>query len=196
MGATMPPEDEKKELQEWLTQSTKIQEVVLKAAEVISSRIQETQKVWEEALRPFAAQVEKFQNFFQESLGPFLQQVAKAFKELPPHAQRAVLTLASHGWFFDLDMTPSELWRLSEAFSNNEEAKAEEELADYFESRVVEIKNNVIERFPKRKACLDEAFLAHLNGYYYLSIPVLLAQTDGICKEAVGHHLFIKNRKD
>lgn len=192
----MSTDDNKNELQEWLTQSTKIQDVVLKAVEDFSSQIKESQKIWEEALQPIVAQVEKFQSFFQESLGPFLQQVAKAFKELPPQTQRAVLTLASHGWFFDLDMTPSELWRLSADFSKNEVARAEDELANYFDSHVNEIKNDVTQRFPNRKACLDEAFLAHLKGCYYLSIPVFLAQTDGICKEAVGHHLFIKSRKD
>jgi hypothetical protein len=151
--------------------------------------------VFEEVLRPIAAQMAEFKRMIQESFGPLFQRVSKAFADLPPQAQRAVLALANHGWFFDLEMTPADLWQLEKLFSNGDAEQAEEALTEYFECRVGDIQAATIKRFPNRKACLEEAFQAHVNGSYYLSIPVLFAQTDGICKETVGHYLFIRKDK-
>ena len=39
------------------------------------------------------------------------------------------------------------------------------------------------------------AFNAHRRQEYELAIPVILAQTGGICKEVVNEYLFIKNNK-
>ncbi len=39
---------------------------------------------------------------------------------------------------------------------------------------------------------IESAFNAHRREKYELSIPVFLAQTDGICKETMDQYLFIK----
>ncbi|GAH80009.1 unnamed protein product, partial [marine sediment metagenome] len=43
-----------------------------------------------------------------------------------------------------------------------------------------EIKEKLIARFPNRKDALESAFKAHRNEDYFLSIPVFLAQTEGM----------------
>jgi hypothetical protein len=40
---------------------------------------------------------------------------------------------------------------------------------------------------------MKPAFNAHRREEYVLSIPIFLAQTDGICKEMAGYYLFIKS---
>lgn len=65
----------------------------------------------------------------------------------------------------------------------------------YFESRVGEIEESISKRFPSREKLIRAAFKAHRRQEYELSIPVFLAQTDGICKEVVKQYLFTKQNK-
>lgn len=70
--------------------------------------------------------------------------------------------------------------------------EAENSLVEYFESRVDGIEESIVGRFPHRKGVVSAAFSAHQRGDYVLSIPVLLAQTDGICQEVMKCHFFQK----
>ena len=39
-----------------------------------------------------------------------------------------------------------------------------------------------------------QVFIAHRKGLYYVTVPTLLAQADGVCLDLLGEHFFIKNR--
>lgn len=71
----------------------------------------------------------------------------------------------------------------------------ENALVDYFEGRVDEIEESIVKIFPHRAHLIRAAFNAHRREEYELSIPVLLAQTDGICKDATNQYFFIKKDK-
>src|SRR5215212_183816 len=81
-------------------------------------------------------------------------------------------------------------FELSQALGRGEIEKSEKALAAYFELRVNEIERFVAEAHPKRAKVLASAFAAHRAGQFDLSIPVLLAQTDGICRDVAGQYLF------
>lgn len=51
------------------------------------------------------------------------------------------------------------------------------------------------EAYPDRYNIIKEAFYAHDNGLYNISIPAMLAQTDGIAKEIFNVSLYSKERK-
>jgi hypothetical protein len=128
----------------------------------------------------------------------FQSQVAatrRHFAELPTRLQEAVLTLAANGWYFDVNMPLSALWALEGMLAGGDVVAADEALAEYFEGEVVNIEARLIDLFPHRGALIRSAFDAHRRQEYELSIPVVLAQVDGICKEAIDNYFFIKERR-
>jgi hypothetical protein len=132
--------------------------------------------------------VQKFLTY----VAPALERLREIYQELPPKVQDAILLLGEHGWYFDLNMPLSGLWRLQKALSEGDIQDAEEALVKYFESRIDEIESSVLEKFPERKELIEAAFNAHRSGDYILSIPVFLAQVDGVCKDVVGKYFFMK----
>ena len=123
----------------------------------------------------------EFQKSIQGLITPAFEQLQESFRRLPPRTQEAVLLLGEHGWYLDLEMPIPGLWELKKALSEGNVEEAEEALAEYFTGRLDEIEASIIERFPNRQKMIRAAFNAHRRQEYELSIPVFLAQTDGIC---------------
>jgi hypothetical protein len=146
-------------------------------------------------LSPLTKQVAEFQKSLQGLICPAFEQLQRSFRELPPRTQEALLLLGANGWYLDLEMPLPGLWELKKALSEGNVAEAEEALVEYFEDELEKIETSITERFPHRAHLIRAAFNAHRRQEYELSIPVLLAQTDGICKEVVNQYLFIKQNK-
>ena len=60
----------------------------------------------------------------------------------------------------------------------------------FFRGRVNDIGNQLKEAYPKRSQIFEEAFEAHREAKYCLSIPVLLAQCDGLMHHQFGQSWF------
>lgn len=127
-------------------------------------------------------------------ISPALENFIESFRELPEQTQTALLTLGNHGWFFDLEMPMSSLWALEAALNEGNIAEAEAALADYYRENLDIIENRLCSKFPHRAKIIKAAFSAHRRGEYELSIPIFLAQTDGICYEVINHYYFIRVR--
>ncbi len=92
--------------------------------------------------------------------------------------------LAQHGWFVSFHGTG--LGLMSSAFSLFDRGKLEEGNAlfgDHIESLLPVIEASTELNFPERATILSDAFRAHSEGRYALSIPVFLSQADGIAAE-------------
>jgi hypothetical protein len=126
---------------------------------------------------------------------PAFEQFHPNLRELPIRTRDALLILGMHGWYLDFKMPLSKLWKFQKAFSKGNAEDAEKALADYFEGRLNEIEISISERFPHRAHFVRAAFDAHRRKEYVLSIPVLFAQSDGMCKESVNQYLFVKRGK-
>jgi len=206
------------QLRAQLTPSLKIQETLKKslgplleaqtALEKAVGPIISQQNRWGELIESFkvpqfavpdlsilAEQTSHFQKVLRECITPAFERLQRSFRDLPPRTQEALLLLGDHGWYLDLEMPLPGLWELKEALSEGNVAEAENALAEHFEARQEEIEKSISERFPHRAHLIRAAFNAHRREEYELSIPVLLAQTDGICKELVHQYLFIKRNK-
>lgn len=146
-------------------------------------------------LSPFTKQIQQYQKSLSGIITPAFEELQGSFRELPPKIQDALLLLAQHGWYLDFNMPLPSLWDIREAISSGEIDEVEETLVEYFENQLDEIENSFSAQFPHRSHIIASAFKAHRNGEYFLSIPVLLAQTDGICKEVVDQYLFMKKDK-
>ena len=146
-------------------------------------------------LASLTKQAEEFKKSIERLISPAFEQLQRSFLELPPRTQEALILLGTHGWYLDLQMSLPGLWELKKALTDGNVTEAEDALVKYFESRLDETEKSIVERFPKRQKLISAAFNAHRRQEYELSIPVLLAQTDGICKEVVNEYLFLKHNK-
>lgn len=144
----------------------------------------------------FTSHVNNLQIAIQKPIIPIFDDLKNSFQELPKHIQEVLLLLGENGWYLDLEMPLPTLWYLRDILDEGNLLKAEKILVKYFENRLCELEKSILKKFPRRKHLLKPAFNAHRREEYCLSIPIFLAQTDGICKEAVGQYLFMKsNRK-
>jgi hypothetical protein len=142
-----------------------------------------------------AAQVHEFQGNLNALIVPAFKEIAEVWRKLPERTQNALMILGTHGWYLDLEMPLPGLWELEKALVDDDANGAEEALVDYFRERTPEIEKSIINNFPHRAKILSSAFKAHSCSEYDLSVPVFLAQADGICQELIGIELFRK-RKD
>lgn len=144
----------------------------------------------------FTGHVNNLQIAIQKPIIPIFNDLKNSFQELPKHIQEVLLLLGENGWYLDLEMPLPTLWYLRDILDEGNLLKAENILVKYFENRLCELEKSILKKFPSRKHLLKPAFNAHRREGYCLSIPIFLAQADGICKEAVGQCLFMKsNRK-
>ncbi|AGW94611.1 hypothetical protein N234_31685 [Ralstonia pickettii DTP0602] len=122
--------------------------------------------------------------------------IRRVIEELPPAYREAMIELARHGWYVDMQRMglgePPTLALALRSIETAEEAK--EELKLHFLTHLDEIETEVCERFPHRAHILSPAFNAHRTGQYVLSIPVFLSQSDGICFETVEAHYFMSDK--
>jgi len=128
------------------------------------------------------------------SANPEIKRLQKYFSNLPECTQAALLKLGEYGWYFDLRLSILEIQDLVDALSDGNIEEAESALVEHFENSLHEIEEDISKKFPLREKLIKAAFNAYRRQEYDLAIPVLLAQADGICKEATGKYLFIKER--
>lgn len=117
------------------------------------------------------------------SLDPEIRQaIEKSSKNVFERRFAYIATiLAQYGWFVSFHGTGLDL--MSSAFSLFDRGKREEGNAlfgDHIESLVPSIEASTRLNFSERDQILSEAFRAHEEGRYALSIPVFLSQADGI----------------
>lgn len=114
----------------------------------------------------------------------------KTFERLPARVRTAVSTLASHGWFPDYRLDISDLWRAADNFQSGNIDEANQIFMQYYTSNLAEVESRVYTRLPERVHLISSAFRAHRRAEYALSVPLLLAQADGVCAELTGHELY------
>lgn len=140
----------------------------------------------------FSVQISEFRQSIANSIRPITDVLARALRQLPPRTQQALLTLGQHGWYLDMHMPMPALWKLEQMLEAGELEQADELLCSSFEEHFGSIASGLYSRYPTRAHILRQAFEAHRAGQYALSIPVLLAQTDGICNDVTAQYLFMR----
>jgi hypothetical protein len=174
------------QLQEFASSMLETRQQLIKTMEPILQSQMQTSKALENislGLDTFAQSlIANFRIDIENVISPALKNFIESIRLLPEHTQIALLTLGNHGWFFDLEMPLPFLWELENA------------LNDYFRENLEIIENRFVTKFPRRAKIINSAFSAHKRGEYELSIPIFLAQTDGICYEVVNQYLFMRVR--
>lgn len=117
--------------------------------------------------------------------------IAKSFEKYPDEMREGLIAMNQYGWYLDLQMGMSKPLRFKRALDEGRHEDAEVEMVKHFDKRIASIRAELIQAYPHRREILDAAFDAHLNGQHLVSIPVLLAQVDGICFDVANAHFFM-----
>ncbi len=125
----------------------------------------------------FAARVQKFLNDNPGFL-PGLFDAIVDFRNLPQRQKEVWEVAAQQGWYINGHTVLT---------LNKTVVDGPDQLAAYMKAHLDEawpdITANALQAFPDRADILSGAFQLHREGRYFASIPVFLAQADGICSE-------------
>lgn len=145
-------------------------------------------KRFHEVAQSFAATMDAL----GQAIAPHLIEFALAVQELPDKTRNELSVLANKGWYVDPEMPCTAIGEIAELFLNGNEAEAHSRLEAYYIATCSIVEERLKVQFPARHQILSEAFEAHRNSKYSLSVPVFLAQADGICVDLLGVQLYSK----
>ena len=140
---------------------------------------------------------EQFDDFSQRVL--VAEQAARARNQLlvkkRKREEEVSRKLSDFGWYISPYMLDTPLETLVRSVN-----KAPEEILAaviaYFDGQLDDIEQKLIRSHPQRKHLFEDAFEAHRDRKYNLSIPVFLSQADGIWWDRYSQNLFTrKGRK-
>jgi len=99
-------------------------------------------------------------------------------------------TLAMNGWFIYGFRTPSQaIYPIASLFETSRVNEGNQAMCRHFNNVAPDIEADLTKRFSKRAVILKRAFEAHKAANYELSVPVLLAQADGIARDTFGKNI-------
>jgi len=132
---------------------------------------------------------------FQLNLG--LQELAEGFANLLKFPERNdhedLQTIAENGWFISFWHTSiAEIPLLAQLFRERQHADAEQRLADHFRSLLSKIETELVKAYPMRSCLLGNAFEAHKNELYDLSVLIFLIQAEGIIRDKFDASVYSK----
>jgi len=118
-----------------------------------------------------------------------IKRFIRNFQNLPEGQWIIWKELAKYGWFVNWD---TNLNLDSEVHLTTEENETvlDDYMVQHLNTDWLEITDRIVGFCPEREAILRTAFDLHQKGNYIASIPLFLAQADGICAKELGCHLF------
>ena len=98
--------------------------------------------------------------------------------------------LAQRGWFVAGSLYRSQYQALKKAIEQGKEAEIEDFMMQHVRSITNHTAFDADAKWPHRRGILADAFDAHSKKLYTLSVPVMLAQADGMALDIFGAFLF------
>ena len=157
-------------------------------ADSLQRSVELSRRHFEEAFKPLqqladsARQLAEVPKRFAEQQQEFFESLQRLAKELPKRQRKALQRLGEEGWFLDPAMPATLLQELELLFDEHPDEMTEW-LKGFFRERLDVIEGKLVDSYPRRGHLFQQAFEAHREGKYGLSIPVFLAQADGIFGE-------------
>lgn len=116
------------------------------------------------------------------------EEVSKRLDEMPDRSKKTMDTASAQGWFFNWQGSLQTVLGLIDAIEAAEDNQSQIDtiLKEHYIEHFDFYAGQLSEAHPERKAVIDAAVLAHKtlgDAGYSLSIPVFLAQADGVLSE-------------
>ena len=157
-----------------------------------------------ESIRQQALHFNKFQNELPRTCETFtavvieqnrrFRQFVQDLPKIRLEEREASETLAKLGWYLDPKMPWDAQIRIAKIVSETNDVDVVEPMSDYFRQRTNAIEEELKSSYPNRNDILCDAFQAHREKKFNLSIPVFLAQADGMWWDKFDGSVFRENR--
>jgi hypothetical protein len=179
-----------------------IVKMALRTLAPYESLLRQVRKIESQALSsPLLRQVQEIQERI-EPLSSILRQ-AQEIQDLCERWQREnrVLAemyrdpvrkyLAERGWYVGPSLGGSQIAKLAEAIrQGNLESEIEDAIAEHVRCELDTIEQAVLLQWSDRSSLLRDGFSAHREGKFSLSVPLFLAQADGMAYDILKAHVF------
>lgn len=140
------------------------------------------------AVAPILREIAKTQDW----LAPRLAEIARAAAALPQKQRDALDRLARDGWYPHSELLMSEIFDVADLLEEGKIEEARTRMCNHFDSELQTLEGQLSVKHSDRLRVLRPALEAHRVGQYALSIPVFLAQADGICAQSCGTELYAR----
>lgn len=122
-------------------------------------------------------------------------QILYAFADAFPEAIKRLTAnlyegLLEYSWFIDPKMTVKMVRAISKLVEKGDEVAINQIFTEYFKANMDNIEKRIVDNHPDRGRIITEAFAAHRERRYGLSVPVFILQADGISRELLGTEYF------
>ena len=129
------------------------------------------------------------QSFFTAEVQEKVKSIERRCNELGKQYLECLKKLSDNGWFLSPDTPVEQLRTLADSLEANT-SFAEGAISSYFRKQIDSIESELAEAYPRRSQILHDAFGAHREGKYTLSVPVFLCQADGIWRDQFRKNFF------
>ncbi len=143
-------------------------------------------------------QHQKFANNFihqftnrNKGFSDLIRHLADGLKLRIQEDKESLQKLANIGWYIDSDMPFDFPEKFARAIEDGDEQHVVEVLKEYFRDQLDVIEQKLVSAYPNRKNIFEDAFNAHRDEKFTLSVPVLLTQADGMWHDAFQANLFM-----
>ena len=162
----------------------------------ISESAIKTQKMMDPIIKNYNAVIQSNRQYFetikriQDSISPFIK-IAEEYR-----FSSSLKVFPKEGWYFSYEIIENlneygYLLETAESWGeNNIKAVFEKKILAYLQENISIIEKRIINISEKREKIIKEIFALHKEKRYAASIPLALAQIDGICNEAFGIGFF------
>ncbi|UVL00506.1 hypothetical protein [Pseudomonas sp. B21-048] len=165
--------------------------------ELLAKRLSEMVVPYLPAINAVAQQFGQWLTQVQTDLAPYLEKLAQIdwkadlerLENLPARSQEATIRASERGWFFNWQNSLQDTLELIDKLGEAGAEEVDAILKEHFTADFDWYTKLITDMYPARKNAIEAAANAHKRGGsegYYLSIPVFLAQTDGIFSEITG----------
>ena len=155
------------------------------STEAFIARAREAQETTERRFEPFRRAYEEQQRRARQLAEQIVNGMSQDARDTFP-------VLAAAGWFPDLHMYAREQHALVTRLRSGQSRLVDRLLIEWYEERLGKISSEISSMFPGRAKAIRSGSWAHRRKRYYLSVPVFLAQSEGICAEILGASPFTR----
>jgi hypothetical protein len=126
---------------------------------------------------------------FQNLLSGLGKSLVRVYTETPDN----LLNISKYGWFLDFNCEMKYSFELNELIEKDRYDLAEKSLIEYYTENLKGIFQIISKRHPTRKKIFEQIEKSSEQELYYLAIPIIFSQIDGICYDLTSKKFFVKN---
>ncbi|SCY35402.1 hypothetical protein [Pseudomonas sp. NFACC37-1] len=165
--------------------------------ELLAKQVTKILEAHAPVINSFAQQFGQWLTQIQTNVAPYLEKIAQVdwqavqerIENMPTRSKEAMIKASEQGWFFNWNNSFSDVWSLIDSLQDANSDEVDNILKAHYLNDMDWYVSELKKAFPDRAQAINAAINAHKicspEGYY-LSIPVFLAQADGILSEVTG----------